>query len=335
MTKSMKDSVLMIGGSGVVGSLAAKTLRKLHPGLPLTIGGRDPEKASAVAKEIGNADAVRIDLERPELGQPAEKRFAAVVMLVKDSSLNALRYAQDKGIAYVDISTAGFEIAPEVALYAQRPKTSAIVLGGQWLAGTTLLATLHFAAAYSKLESIAIGAVLDEQDMGGPAAYADFERITQIISGSHILKDGKWVWVSGDDSARSFVTVDGTEVHAQAYSVLDNLSLAAATDARAIRFDFVVGESASRRRGEPFSTELVVELAGVKEDGSQGRSRHEFVHPQGQAPMTAVGIAVIVERLLGLVGDPVPPGLYLPDIFIEPKHMVERLIAFGTQMRSL
>jgi hypothetical protein len=35
------------------------------------------------------------------------------------------------------------------------------------------------------------------------------------------------------------------------------------------------------------------------------------------------------------VGEPVPPGLYLPDIFIDPKHMLERLTAFGTQIRSL
>ncbi|MDF2693149.1 MAG: Saccharopine dehydrogenase, partial [Labilithrix sp.] len=140
--------------------------------------------------------------------------------------------------------------------------------------------------------------------------------------------------VDGDRSARAFTTVDGTEIHAHAYSVLDNLSLAARTEARSIRFDFALGESATRRRGGPFSTEFVVELKGVKKDGTRGSSRHELVHPQGQAPMTAVGVSVIVERLLGLVGTPLPPGLYLPDGFIEPTHMLERLTAFGTQIRS-
>ncbi|AKV00546.1 Saccharopine dehydrogenase [Labilithrix luteola] len=335
MTKSVQEPVLIVGGSGVVGSRAAKALRKLHPHLPVAIGGRDLEKASAVASEIGNADAVRIDLDRTDLGQPEAKRFSAVVMFVKDTSTNALLYAQDKGVPYVDVSTATFEIAPEVALYASRPSRSPIVLASHWLAGAALLPTLHFAEAYAKVDTIAIGAVLDEQDMGGPAAYADYERITQVIAEAQIFEDGKWVWASGDRSSRVFSAVDGVETRGQAYSVFDTMTLAAATGARSVRVDLVLGESASRRRGEPFSTEFVIELAGVKHDGSSGRSRHELVHREGQAPVTAAAVATIVERLLGLVGEPVSPGLYLPNAFITPAHMLERLAAFGTQIRSL
>jgi saccharopine dehydrogenase-like NADP-dependent oxidoreductase len=335
MKKAKQESVLIIGGSGIVGSLTAKTLRKLHPEQPITIGGRDMAKANAVARELGNADAIRIDLERADLGLPAERTFSAIVMFVKDATLNALRYAQEKRTAYVDISTVGFELAPEIALFARKPKAAPIVLGSQWLAGASLLPALHFAKAYSKLESIAIGAVLDEQDMGGPAAFADYERITKVVAGSQIMKGGKWVWVDGEAAARTFENVDGTEVQATAYSVLDNLSLAATTSARDIRFDVVVGTSAARKRGEHFSTEYVIELEGIKTDGTRGRSRHEFVHPEGQAPVTALGTAVIVERVLGLEGEAVPAGLHMPDTFIDPTHMIDRLTAFGAQFRSL
>ncbi|WP_434041124.1 MULTISPECIES: saccharopine dehydrogenase NADP-binding domain-containing protein [Sorangium] len=328
-------SVLIVGGSGVVGALTAKTLRALYPDLPIAIGGRDLAKAAAVAEQIGRARPVRVDLERPDLGQPAGEAHGAVVMFVKDERVNALRFAQETGAAYVDISTAAFEIAPEVALHAQRPRSAPVLLACHWLVGSATLPALHFAKAYARLESVAIGAVLDEQDVGGPAAYADFERQNGAGLKAPLLQDGRWIWVGGEEGSRSFVTVDGTEVKGQAYAVLDPMSIAAATDVRSVRFDLVLGETATRRRGEPFSTEIVIELEGVRKDGTRGSSRHELVHPEGQAPMTAVAVAVAVERLLGLAGgERAAPGLYHPNTLIDPEHMLERLAAFGTRIRS-
>jgi hypothetical protein len=334
MSRDKQKAVLLVGGSGLVGAVAAETLRALHPTLPIAIGGRDAAKAGAVAARIGNADAVRIDLARPDLGLPAQSAFSALVMFVKDTHLHALPYAQRQGAAYVDLQTMAFEIAPEVAHFVRHPDRSAVVLAEEWLAGAAALATLHFAAAYASLESIAIGAVLDEQDIGGPAAYADFQRITAASSQTQLLRDGRWISVDAQRDGRPLVTVDGTELIAQPYATLDAVSLAARTDARSIRFDAAVGESVGRRRGEHFSTEIIIELAGTGRDGKATRSRHEIFHPRGQAPVTAAAVAVIVERLLGLVGAPVPPGLYFPDIFIEPAHMLERLQAFGAQIRT-
>ncbi|WP_437721864.1 saccharopine dehydrogenase NADP-binding domain-containing protein [Sorangium sp. So ce861] len=335
MAKGTTESVLIVGGSGVVGSRTARTLRALYPDLPIAIGGRDLAKAAAVAEQVGRARPVRVDLERPDLGQPAGEAYGAVLMFVKDERMNALRFAQETGAAYVDISTVAFELAPEIALHAQRPRSAPVLLASHWLAGSATLPTLHFAKGYARVESVAIGVVLDEQDVGGPAAYADFERQTRAGMNGLLLKDGRWIWVGGEEGSRSFVTVDGTEVKGQIYPVLDPMSIAAATDARSIRFDLVLGETASRRRGEPFSTEIVIELEGVKKDGARGRSRHELVHPEGQAPMTAVGVAVAVERLLGLTGgERVAPGLYHPNALIDPEHMLDRLAAFGTRIRS-
>jgi hypothetical protein len=61
--------VLIIGGSGVVGSQTAKILRRLYPDLPIAIAGGDLDKAGGVVEEIGRANAVKIDLERADLGQ--------------------------------------------------------------------------------------------------------------------------------------------------------------------------------------------------------------------------------------------------------------------------
>jgi hypothetical protein len=331
---STQKPVLIVGGSGFVGAQAARILRRLHPALPITIGGRDLAKASAVAKDIGHADAVKVDLERRDLGQDEGRAYSAVVMFVKDDTLNSMRYAQAHGLPYLSISTGVFEVGPEVGLYIHQPASAPILMDSTYLAGAAMLPALHYAREFKTLDAIHLMAVLDEQDIGGPAAFIDFERLTTAAPSVLVLQDGRWRWVNGAEATRTFTGVDGRELQGQAYSPLDVLGLAAATDAKSIRFDLVVGESEARRRGEPFSTEIIIELTGQKHDGTQGRARYEMVHPEGQAPVTALGVAVGVERLLGLAGGaPVPPGLYLPHTLIDPVYLIRRLEEFGTRIR--
>ncbi|MEI2299385.1 hypothetical protein [Ensifer sp. MJa1] len=195
--------VLIIGGSGVVGSQAARIIRRLHPELPIAIGGRDLGKAEAVAREVGGAIGVSVDLGRADLGL-------------------------------------------------------------------------------------------------------------------------------GDDSKARYRSVDGVELDAVAYSPFDVMALSARTNAGNIRLDLAYSESASRRRGEPFSTEILIDIAGRGKDGQPLSQRHEIVHPEGQAQLTALGIALAVERMLGLAGGKAPaPGLYLPEVLIEPAYYVERMKEFG------
>ncbi|BCH31534.1 hypothetical protein MesoLjLc_34640 [Mesorhizobium sp. L-8-10] len=330
MTTNRHKPVLIIGGSGIVGSTAARTLRQLYPELPITIGGRDLAKAEAVAKEIGNARGAAIDLDRIDLGLPAGDSFGAVVPFLKDETLNSLKYAQATGAGYLSISSGVFELGPETAFYIHKPTAVPVVMASSWLAGVATFPTLRFAKEFSRIDRIEITAVLDEQDMGGPAAAADFERLTRTAPRALIVKDGKFVWAADEDASRTVVTVDGVETRAIGYSPFDVLSLAAATDAKSIRFDLIYGESANRRRGEHFSTETIIEITGENKDGRTGLSRYELVHPRGQAPVTAVGVTLGIERLLGLDGKaPAAPGLYLPEVLIDPDHAVRRFQEFG------
>ncbi|WP_437815055.1 NAD(P)-dependent oxidoreductase [Sorangium sp. So ce1078] len=330
-----KESVLIIGGSGLVGSRTAKTLRQLYPDLPITIGGRDLAKARAVARELGAAEAVAVELGRRDLGRPGAERYSAVVIFVKDVSSSALLFAQDRGAAYVEISTAAFELAPDVAHFMRRPHASPVMFAGTWLAGAATMPALLYARRFRAIERIDIAAVLDELDIGGPAAGADFERHAEAGAGALVFEQGSWRWLRGDGAARSFRDVGGAVRVGHAYAILDPLSLVGATDARSVRFDLVVGESSSRRRGEPFSSETIIEIAGELESGARGRTRHELVHPEGQAPVTAVGVATAVEHLLGLHGKPAAqPGLYFPELLIEPETLLRRLEQFGLSIQE-
>lgn len=67
----------------------------------------------------------------------------------------------------------------------QQPSAAPVVLGTEWLVGATSVPALLFAREFAQLEEIRIEAVLDEQDVFGPAAHADLER--QLYAGATVL----------------------------------------------------------------------------------------------------------------------------------------------------
>jgi hypothetical protein len=146
-------------------------------------------------------------------------------------------------VPYVSFSDWVFDIGPEVALHIHKPADAPVLLLGHMLGGTITLATLYFAREFRTVHSIEIGAIFDETDQGGPAAQADFE-LTKGVPHPLILKDGKWLWATGDEAARRLTDVKGRERQARAYPMLDVVSLAAATAAKSVRIDFAVREEA-------------------------------------------------------------------------------------------
>ena len=329
------DPILIIGGSGIVGRRTAAILRERHPTQPLLIGGRDRGKAQETAAAIGAAEGVAIRLDQPDLGL-GDRKVAAVMIFLKDDTLAALRFAQARGVPHVSISSGTFEIGPEVAAFVHRPQAAPVLLGSQWLVGAAVLPTLDLARGFVRIASIGIGAVLDEQDIGGPAAEIDLARLSTVAPAALTRIGGRFVWRSGEEAKTRVRSVDGVELDAFAYSPLDIVSLAAATDAPDIRFDITVGVTASRRQGVPMSTEILITMEGTAADGSPRRARRTIVHPEGQAPLTALGVAMALERLTGIDGRPAPlPGLYLPELLIDHSDYLARLAAIGAVLTDL
>ncbi len=93
---------------------------------------------------------------------------------------------------------------------------------------------------------------------------------------------------------------------------------------------------AYRRRGEPLSTEILIGLTGEDLAGRPLRTRHAVVHPQGQMPLTGLGVAMVLERLLGLDGNPaVPAGLYFPYRLLDSTAYFARLAQSGGRVLTL
>ncbi|GAA4195350.1 hypothetical protein GCM10022252_40990 [Streptosporangium oxazolinicum] len=322
-------SVLIMGGSGQAGAEAAAILRRWYPTLPLTIAGRDLDRARRVADKLGAATAVTIDLRRGDLGLPAGHEYSAVVAMLWDSHLNGLRYAQDRGLPYLSISSGLTDIGPEVVVGGQRAGAAPILLASHWYAGTIVLAALDLAKEFGRVDTVEVGTVLDELDIGGPAAAADMERLTAATSAVLVRRDGVFSWVGDSDAQVEVSSVDGTVLPGQLIPTLDVPSLAIATGAPNVRCALAIGESAGRRRGGPASTEVEIDLEGEDHTGAPLSRSRRLLHPAGQSPLTGLGVALGVERLLGLRGEAVAPGIHTPEALIDPAYAVERMTEIG------
>ncbi|QYN35712.1 saccharopine dehydrogenase [Pseudonocardia sp. DSM 110487] len=317
------DPVLILGGSGQAGTGTAALLRQWYPTLPLMIAGRNIERAQRVADELGAATAVTVDLGRGDLGLPADGAHSMVVAAIWDNHLNGLRHAQQRGVPYLSISSGLVDIAPEVVAGAQLP-SAPILLASHFCAGIGVLGALHVAREFDRVDSISIGAVLDELDAGGPAGLADLERLFTASSAGLRRRDGVFTWLAASDAQAEVRMMDGTVVPGQSIPILDVPSLAHATGAPNVRFDYALGESTGRRHGGAPSIEIRIDVEGV----AKSVSRY-LVHPGGQVPLTSLGVALGVERLIGLRGEPVAPGIHTPESLIDPAYAVERLTELG------
>ncbi len=330
----LQDPILIIGGAGEVGRWVSRFLREWHPDLPLLIGGRNEQRALQAASAVDGASAVAVDLTAPALGL-GNLRVSAVATLFTDETGAALRWAQQTGAGHVNISPSIGELGLEVASFIQMPTAAPVVLGTEWLVGATSVPSLFLAQEFGHLERIHIEAILDEQDAFGPAANADFERQMYAGAAALIRRAGAWRWCKGDETSSKVCAVDGTEIDANIFSPNDVLLLANATGSPDVRFDLAIGESSTRRKGEPVSTEIIINLFGLDYAGLQLRKRHAIVHPGGQMPLTGLGVALVLERLAGLVAEKPKPGLYFPAQLIDHSTYFERLRASGGEVIEL
>ncbi|HYO98311.1 MAG TPA: NAD(P)-binding domain-containing protein [Polyangiaceae bacterium] len=330
MNVAAKGSVLLIGGSGVVGLRAARALRKLQPELPIVIAGRDANRAGGVAAEIGGpTTSLVVDLERDDLGLGAGVSVSAVAVFVKDSGMRSMRYAQEKGVPYLAFSDFSFDIAPAIGLFVHEPKRAPVLLLGHVVGGTATLAALHFAKELRDVASIEITGVVGSDDTGGPAAQADFLRYAQGGHGALVLRDGHWTWLKDAASARTIVDSVGRERTAHALPLLDVVSLAAATRARSLRVDLAVRGPEEQKS----ATEVIIELKGTNQNASFSTIRVTLADNDVHARISAYGAALALERLLGCRGGSlVAPGLYHPESILDPSAAVERLVELGVRV---
>jgi hypothetical protein len=328
----MTDPILMLGGTGVMGTAIARLLRAAHPHLPLLIAARGFGRAKRLADELGNALAIEADVDLPNLGLSASVRFSAVAVLLRDLGYNSIRAAQARGVPIVLISEAAFELAPIAALFASGPSRSAIVMMGHSHGGIPMLLAASRLPEYRNVQAVRVGVVFDPEDPLPPGAQIDMERIAGSGPPPLALRRGRWSWLGvGETAGHVVTTARGDRLEAEAYGLPDILSLADLVPGADITLLGAEGRTARGPDGRP-GHEVTIEIDGEDLSGRPSARRWRLIDPEGNARLGARGIALALERLSGITGQRPDPGLYFPEKLISPKDAVERLSLWGMEL---
>ena len=322
-----EPSILLIGGTGQLGGRIARLIRKRHPLLKIVISARRLERAHDLADEVGNADVVAVDLERPDLGL-AERSFSLAVPAFKDHAHAVAAWALDRAVPYIAVSEAAFELAPLIALFAHTPGAT-LAIGAHTHGGLPSLIALALSRRFEAVESIHLGVVFDPSDPLPPGSLEDIDRITKVGPPPLILSKQRWQWLV-EGSAASVIRPGSAPVPAEAVGLTDVLGLAGASRAASVRVDMGEGP-VTKTFGTP-GHEVVIRIVG-RQHGREIEQAWTLHDPEGNVAFGSKGIVLLVERLLGLNGDePIKPGLYVPETLIAADDALAALDSFGLRL---
>lgn len=326
----MQNPFLIIGGYGTVGSHLVSLLNQFLPDLPVVIAGRNAEQARKSAMKYDNTTGIAIDTQRADLGIDASMKFSGIAVLTNDLSTHPAQYAIAHDIPYTSIATQLNHIAPKLTLYLRSPDCRVLIQDTSF-AGILISVGIHCSGYFQKVKSIRAAALMDENDLGGPASQADSGDFSQKEAGL-LLEDSQWIVPRDGKEIREYILEDGFAFTGGSFPGFDAAELAYATGATSARVDFALGQSHGSRHGKKPSVEVIYEIDGTFADGKDGALKFQLTHPEGQAFLTAVGVAVGIESLLHGVEK---PGLSLTSQKIDPELMLSRLIQSGAKLSRL
>ena len=324
----MRPRILIAGGYGLVGGLVARHIHAARHDVELILAGRNPAAGEALARELGASTAC-IDVAKPDLAQigPVDLVVAALQDPYEALLLAALR----AGAAHIGVTRTSDTMSPvavAAAAFASRP----VLLLGHWQAGVMTLAAQAAARAFTRVERIEMAALYDYADPIGPMTAGDSQG---FVGRALTRKDGLWVSVDAAVSGRQVARRGQPAFDAMPMGVLDVPGLAIMTGAPNVRFDLGTGESRGTQAGQVASHELFIDITGQVGSGQVETRRTVVSDPHGQAHLTALGVLVGIERVLGLDGGALAgPGLKLPESFIDAVAALARLQAFGVTITS-
>jgi hypothetical protein len=251
-----------------------------------------------------------------------------IITAMEDQS-NILREAAIlNGIASITVSEVADEISPTAFLGLHKTISAPIVFAGHWQAGILTLVAKQLADKFSRITRIETAGLYDERDPIGPLVAS---QVSGFVGRALLREAGKWQFVEAKENAKKIHLYDHTSAMGYPMSTLDVPSIAAFTSAANVRFDFVIGQSIGSRQGVEASHDLYIDIEGLLLSGESKKLRTIVSGPKGNSHLTAVGVFLITEAILGL-GDqstPATGGLYLPETIVSTDNIVSRLREFG------
>lgn len=327
----MSARVVIAGGYGLVGGLIARNLRAAGHDLELVLAGRTPENGEALATEL-NASTARLDVADAAEGLAAIGPADLVVAALQDPGDNLLAAALRQGSAHIGIVRGPDNMASTAIAANALARRPALMLG-HWQAGVLTLAALKTASRFARVDRIEMAALYDYADPIGPMTAGD---AGGFIDRALIRRDGSWISVDASENGRIVERGELPAFGAMPMGVLDTPALAAVTGARDVRFDLGAGQSLGSAAGGAASHDLYIDITGEIAGEGVVRRRTLVTDPRGQAHLTALGVLVGAERLLGLDGAPPQTGgLVFPETILDPERALARFAAFGVRVSEV
>lgn len=350
-------SVVLVGGSGVVGAQVASLLARRRPDLNLVIAGRRLDAAQAVAARHG-AEVLAMDVDAPVL--PAHLKGALIVGLVNDVHDRLLRLALTQGHAYLDVTRWTERLKQALLTVAAHGRPSApVVLSSAWMAGVASLAARDAARTIAEAERVGIDILFAMADQAGPNSTAYMDRLSEPF---HTMERGEWVQRSGflDGHAADFGA--GGRHRVYRFDTPDQANLpaiigAAQVDAR-IGFDdgkatallhLLVRSGVWRLLSRPMfnsarrallynpgpgaAHRIRIAVAGKDAAGRPCEKTVQLADPLGQSHLTALGAVLQIEHLLG--ADAPPAGVYLGEALLDPEQACRQLRGEGVEITAV
>jgi hypothetical protein len=343
--------LLIVGGYGLVGEQAARLLRQRHPGLPILLGGRHPERALSLAGAIG-ARAVAIDVSQEQPLASLAERPAAVLAIVSDPRDYLLADAMRLGIPIADINRAGAASILDVTVAVARERPVApVLLSGSWMAGVSALAAAAAVRQAGGARQVDITVLTSSDDKVGPDSWGFSNRLPWPY---YPMRDGRRQPVQPLTGVRLARCADRGDRPAALVGTLEQTTLPVtlgvptvetriALQSKASLYALIILKRSGALRGlarpalRRVGSALLQrpgtgDFAGltITAHGAAGTVSIDLLDPRGQAHLSAVGAACAAERVLAPGR---PAGISFPEQWADPQADLEMLRQAGVVVR--
>ncbi|WP_028777761.1 saccharopine dehydrogenase NADP-binding domain-containing protein [Shimazuella kribbensis] len=328
----MKSRILIAGGYGLIGSYIAQHLRKMSSDTELILAGRSPEKGEKLAKDLGGASTAYLDIKKPDSLENLDlDQLDLIIASLHDPSDLLVRAAMKHRIGYIDITKLVGDVAVFLYTALQSPLDRPIALLGHTDAGINAIVTKHVAADFKKIDSVKIASLYDVHDPIGPNTGIGNDA-RYPLDRALLYENGRWAWVNARSHARKIqISKDQAEIGIPG-PLPDVPSVVAVTGANHVRWDSMRGDSFGTKAGKKPSHEVYIDIEGTLHSGEYTKRRTVVSDPNGQAHLTALGVLLVAEQILGLDGPPAKGGVYFPEALVPTEVAMERLKQFGVHI---
>jgi hypothetical protein len=348
-------TLLIVGGYGLVGKQAARMLRQRHPKLGLVLGGRRPEQGRAFAESIG-ASTVAVDTSSEKPLGSLSVRPTAVLASVSDPADRLLVDAARQGLPIADINRGGHAsvLDATIAIAGEGP-SAPVLLSGSWMAGVAALLAAATVRELGEVVRVDVTALASSDDEVGPDSQGFSQRLAWPY---YPMRRGRRQVTHPLTNVRRVRCADDNERPAALVGTLEQITLPRTLGVPTVETRLALQDTASlygliglkrtgalraltrpalgRIRAALFEKQGSADFAGitVTAEGPGRTVRVDVLDTLGQAHLSAVGAVLAAERVLGLAGHRLPPGLSFPEQSSDPHADLAALRAAGVIVRQ-